>query len=301
MVNVPVHKVVVVTPFAEDGTLDEAALEVVVDRLAGFGFGLYMGSFGSGEGHLLRRAEIARLYRVAVDTSAGRAPVYAAALGFASTELTLELAREAQASGVDAIQLMPPRPGPPNVAPPSNELARYYDDILSAYDGDVHLTNEYFMVGYSVPAELMIDLCGRYPKVTTINATHPDIGHAADITEALGNRVPVHVGLFTQLPTALALGAAGPLGFEATIAPGICIDMLDSYRQGDLSHFSECYRRVLQLHRVLMQARNPSSIKAALNLLGIPVGGTRRPYLPLTSGQVDTIRVGIARLGLLGS
>jgi 4-hydroxy-tetrahydrodipicolinate synthase len=301
MATVPAHKVVVVTPFTDDGALDEAALEVIVDRLAQFGFGLYMGSFGSGEGHLLRRAEITRLYRVAVDVAGDRAPVYAAALGFTSTDLVLEMANEARDAGVQAIQLMPPRPGPPNIEPPEHELEQYYRDFLDAYDGDVHLTNEYFMVGYSVPAELMIGLCSQYSQVTSINATHLDIGHLADLSHALGDRTPVHVGLLAQLPAALSLGAAGALGFEATIAPELCIQMLDGYRRGDLDVFSGCFRKLLQLHRTLMRARNPRSLKAALTLIGVPAGAARRPYLPLAPAEVDIIRAAVSQLGLLGS
>lgn len=301
MAAVPAHKVVVVTPFADDGAMDEAALEVVVDRLAGFGFGLYLGSFGSGEGHLLKRSEIARMYRVAVDAAGGRAPVYAAALGFTSTDMVLELAEEARDNGVDAIQLMPPRPGPPNLAPPEDELAQYYGDFLDAYDGDVHLTNEYFMVGYSVPATLLVDLCGEYRQITSINATHTDIGHVADLVSALEGRIPVHVGLLGQLPTALAVGAAGALGFEATIVPELAVDMLQSYRSGDLERFADAYRKLLSLHRTLMRAGNPRSIKAALNLIGVPAGTTRRPYLAPAPEEVDIIRAAVAQLGLLDS
>jgi 4-hydroxy-tetrahydrodipicolinate synthase len=301
MATVPAQKVVVVTPFAENGALDEAALERIVDRLAAFGFGLYLGSFGSGEGHLLRPAEISRMYRVAVDVAGSRAPVYAAALGFTGTDLVLELAHEARDLGVAAIQLMPPRPGPPTVEPPAREVEQYYRDFLDAYDGDVHLTNEYFMVGYSVPADLMTALCTEYSQITSINATHPDVGHLADLTGALGDRVPVHVGLLAQLPTALSLGAAGPLGFEASIAPELSIQMLESYQRNDLVAFNACYRMLLRLHRTLMLARNPRSLKAALNLIGVPAGLARRPYLPLASGEVDTIRAVISQLGLLDS
>jgi 4-hydroxy-tetrahydrodipicolinate synthase len=296
---VPAHKVVVVTPFTEDGALDEPALHAIVDRLAPFGFGMYLGSYGSGEGHLLDRHEIRRVYQIAVAASAGRAPVYAAALGFTSTELTVEMAHEARTAGVDAVQLVPPRPGPPNAAPPPYELAAYYTDFLDAFDGDVHLSNEGFLVGYSVPAPLLVELALGYQQVTSVNATDLDIGHLADLVDGLGGAAPVHVGLLTQLPTALALGAAGPMGFEATIAPRACVEMLDGYRSGRLDAFAQGYRRMLALHRLLMRAKNPRSVKAALNLIGVPAGATRRPYLPLPVEETELIRAGLVDVGLI--
>jgi 4-hydroxy-tetrahydrodipicolinate synthase len=296
---VPAHKVVVVTPFTEGGDLDEPALQVIIDRLAAFGFGLYLGSYGSGEGHLLRRDEIRRIYEIAVVTSGGRAPVYAAALGFTGTDLVIELAQEARAAGVDAVQIVPPRPGPPGTPPPPHELEAYYSDVLDGFDGDVHLSNEGFLVGYSVPAPLLARLALRYPQVTSVNATDPDIGHLVDLLDGLQGTVPVHVGLLPQLPTALALGAAGPMGFEATIAPEACAEMLDDYRSQRLDAFADSYRRMLRLHRLLMQAKNPRSVKAALNLLGVPAGATRRPYLPLREHETAQIRDGLVSLGLL--
>lgn len=296
---VPAHKVVVVTPFTENEELDERALQVIIDRLAGFGFGLYLGSYGSGEGHLLSRDEIRRMYEIAVATSGGRAPVYAAALGFTGTDLVIELAHEARAAGVDAVQIVPPRPGPPATPPPTHELETFYTEVLDSFDGDVHLSNEGFLAGYSVAAALLVQLALRYPQVTSVNATDPDIGHLADLVGGLQGTVPVHVGLLTQLPTALALGAAGPMGFEATIAPEACTEMLDSYRSQRLDTFTDRYRQMLSLHRLLMQAKNPRSVKAALNLLGMPAGATRRPYLPLPGHETDRIRAGLVGLGLL--
>jgi 4-hydroxy-tetrahydrodipicolinate synthase len=296
---VPAQKVVVVTPFTESGDLDERALHVIVDRLAAFGFGLYLGSYGSGEGHLLSRDEIRTIYEIAVAASGGRAPVYAAALGFTGTDLIIELAHEARAAGVDAVQLVPPRPGPPNTPPAPYELAAFYADVLDAFDGDVHLSNEGFLVGYSVPAPLLVDVALRYPQVTSVNATDLDIGHLADLVDGLAGAVPVHVGLLAQLPTALALGAAGPMGFEATIAPEACVEMLDAYRSHRLDVFARGYRRMLGLHRLLMHAKNPRSVKAALNLLGVPAGATRRPYLPLPEEETERIRAGLVSLGLL--
>jgi len=47
------------------------------------------------------------------------------------------------------------------------------------------------------------------------------------------------------------------MGFEATIAPEVCVRMLDGYRSGRLDVFAHGYRRMLALHRLLMRAKNP--------------------------------------------
>jgi 4-hydroxy-tetrahydrodipicolinate synthase len=295
----PRIKVVCVTPFAGDGGLDEAALRTIVAHLANYGFGIYMGSFGSGEGHLLSAAEVRRTYEVAVDAAAGKAPIYAAALGFTDTPRVIDLALEAVDAGVDAVQLQPPRPGPPTAPPRLPELEGYYGDILDAVRSPIHLSNEWFMVGYTVPAELLAAAAADNPHVTAINTSDPDVSVVAELLERVDGAVPVHVGLLPQLPTALALGATGPLGFEATIAPQLCIAMLDAFADSRIAEFSAGFRKIMALHRGLMRYRNPRSVKAALAGVGLPAGAMRRPYLPLAPEETAEIEQLLRSLGLV--
>ena len=294
----PRIKVVCVTPFTADGRLDEAALHEVVSRLAGHGFGSYLGSFGSGEGHLLSAPEIRRLYAVGVEAAAGRAPVYAAALGFTDTARVIDMALDAADAGIDAVQLQPPRPGPPTAPPRLPELERYYEDILGAVRTPIHLSNEWFMVGYTVPADLLAAAAADNDHVTAINTSDPDLSVVAELLELVNGAVPVHVGLLPQLPSALALGATGPLGFEATIAPELCIGLLDAFADGRMADFCDAFRSVMTLHRGLMRYRNPRSVKAALAAVGVPAGAMRRPYLPLESAELGYIEQLLHDLGL---
>jgi 4-hydroxy-tetrahydrodipicolinate synthase len=285
----PRIKVVCVTPFTSEGDLDEAALRTIVAHHASYGFGIYIGSFGSGEGHLLSAAEVRRTYEVAVEAAAGRAPIYAAALGFTDTPRVIDLAHEAADAGADAVQLQPPRPGPPTAPPRMLELERYYQDILGAVTSPLHLSNEWFMVGYTVPAELLAAAAADNDHVTSINTSDPDLTVVADLLERIDGTLPVHVGLLPQLPTALTLGATGPLGFEATIAPELCIGMLEAFDESRIGDFSAAFRKVLALHRGLMRYRNPRSVKAALAGVGLPAGAMRRPYLPLAPEETAEI------------
>ena len=42
--------------------------------------------------------------------------------------------------------------------------------------------------------------------------------------------------------------------------------------------------------KALFAAPNPSPVKAALNLKGIPVGGVRLPMIPLNDEQLSTLQ-----------
>lgn len=75
----------VVSPFDDDGRLDGVAFASQTEILRDAGVGIIVGSYGTGEGRLLTRGELRRMYRIAVETAAGSVPVLAAGLGLTAT------------------------------------------------------------------------------------------------------------------------------------------------------------------------------------------------------------------------
>ncbi|HEY7946043.1 MAG TPA: dihydrodipicolinate synthase family protein [Acidimicrobiales bacterium] len=288
-----------VTPLDSRDRLDHDAVAVVVDHLSTAGVGIYLGSYGTGEGHLLRPSEIDHLYRLAVEVAAGRVPVYAAALGFTSTDEVIEAALAAVDAGVDAVQIHPPRPGPVAILPRPAELERFYADVLGAVTIPVHLTNQVVMVGYALPVQLVTELLDSYDQITAVNTSDPDLGRVAQLINAVGRRTDVYVGIVAQLGTALALGGAGTLCFEADVAPELCGAVVDAHQAGDTDRLSSLFADLLRLNEVLSRLGHPRSVKAAMRLLGLPAGALRRPYLELDAHEVDDLAAALGELGLL--
>jgi 4-hydroxy-tetrahydrodipicolinate synthase len=293
----PIHAMAA-TPFHPDGGIDEAALGTCVAHLAAAGVGIYLGSYGTGEGHLLHDDEIARLYAVGVDAAAGRTPVFAAAIGFTDTDRVIEQAHAALAAGVDAVQIHPPRPGPIAIRPRPNELARFYDDVLHEVTGPVHLTNQVVMSGYALPLDLLEHLVTTYDQVVALNTSDQSSSASAIVVQRLSPHVPVYVGVVSQLVTALALGGAGALCFEADVAPALCLEVVRRFRAGDVEGLRREYTRLLRLNAVLSQYQNPRSVKAAMRHLGLPAGALRRPYLDLEPAEIAAIAAILDELDL---
>jgi 4-hydroxy-tetrahydrodipicolinate synthase len=288
-----------ITPFDGGGRLDEEALRRHLRYLADGGVGVYLGSYGTGEGLLLRRHEIRRLYEIGVEELKGRTPVYAAALGFTETDYVIELAREAAAIGVDAVQIHPPRPGPAiGQRPDPEEAERFYRDVLEAVTTPVVLSVEMAMHPYDVPVPLLAKLVGTYDQVRAINSTHPDTGYLMRLLEAVGGRVPVYVGFTAQLLTNLALGGKGGLSFEANVAPRLCASIGAAHAAGDYAVAKERFAHLLRLNAALLAHATPRAAKAALNLLGLSGGLPRRPYLPVDEAAQPALARALDELGI---
>ena len=285
-----------VTPFSVDGGLDEDALRSHLRYQAAAGVGVYLGSYGSGEGHLLREHEVERIYEIAVEELKGKVPLFAAAIGFTETDYIIHQAKRAAAIGVDAVQIHPPRPGTPLHRPTPPELERFYDDILSSVTTPVHLSNQTAMVSSEVPVAFFAKLVETYDHIEMINNTSQDLSYLVRLLDAIGDKALVSVGMVTQLITTLALGGHGSLCFEPNIAPRLTMSVLAAYRSGDHALALERFAHLLRLNEILSKYQNPRSLKAALRVLGLPGGFLRQPYLDLDETAHQDISATLDRL-----
>src|ERR1700748_1518307 len=99
------------TPFHEDGSVDDDAMRAHLQRLVDAGNGIYLGSPGGGEGQMLSVAEHRQIYDIGVAVARGKVPWSATPRESRSAAEVYEIAKEAAAAGVDAIQLYGLSPG----------------------------------------------------------------------------------------------------------------------------------------------------------------------------------------------
>ncbi len=288
-----------VTPFDGAGQLDEAALRTHLRFLKKAKIGVYLGSFGTGEGRMLSRDEIRKMYQIGVEELSGEVPVIAAALGLNATDLVIEMAEEAHAIGVDAVQIHPPMGGAITVPPTPEEMYNFYNTVLTAVTGPVVLSNEVLMVAYSVPVGMMVEMVKSYRQVQAVNWTDLNPGSLVDLMAQIKDAVPVYVGLVAQLPLALSLGACGAVTFESNFAPRLCADVPRAFNEGDLPGMTSALCKILGLNIVLAgKYMTPRSTKAALAYLGSDGMRMRAPFNDLSEEEVNEIGRLIDKAGI---
>ena len=65
------------TVFSPDGGLDDVAFRSYIQRQVDARLGVYLGSGGNGETHAMSPDELRAMYRIGVETCAGKVPVHA--------------------------------------------------------------------------------------------------------------------------------------------------------------------------------------------------------------------------------
>jgi len=287
-----------ITPFDRSGAIDTELLRTHLQFLAAAGVGVYIASQGSGEGDLLSFDEKVSLYRIAADELRGRVPVVAAGIGLAgSTATTSALAIAAQTAGVNAVQIIAPRPGPLRLR--ADELETYFRTVIESVTCDVHVSNNTALAGYEVPLALVERLVDDYPHVVAVNVSDPRVdelrAYVSSLIARFGSRIEVRVGMVREIVAMRAFGVRGVLCFEPNVAPVLVSSLwaqLESNAAVDAGP-------LLRLNAALARGGNPRSLKAALAIIGRNGGHLRAPYLPLTEAEDGELAQELRALGLV--
>jgi 4-hydroxy-tetrahydrodipicolinate synthase len=288
--------VISITPFTGDGSFDEPGVRRHLRRMASAGVGVYLGGGGSGEGYVLTPAEAQRLLEIGVEELKGKVPVRSMGTEPRSAAEMVEQVRVAASAGVDAAQIYSLDAGHGH-RPTRREMQAYFDDVLGATDFP-SVISTHQSVGYAVPVPMLAGFIERYDHVIGVNVTNQDLGYVADVIDAVGGRVAVHVGGPAQALTAWSLGATGFLSSEANLAPELCMSVVEAYRSGDGAVLTATYGKLLRLYRALYAAGGIRATKAVLDRLGLAGGVPRKPQLPIAEQAVDELIRLMRDLGL---
>jgi 2-keto-3-deoxy-L-arabinonate dehydratase len=197
---------ILVTPFADDGTLDLDSLEREIEWVLAEGASGVACVAIASEGYKLTEMERDAVIATTVRRVGGRAPVVASADG-PGEEPAIDRARRAAALGADALMVLPSyfvKPGP-------DALMTYYDSIAEASRLPIMVQDAPQLTGVSMSPALWARMADATPGVRYIKAEGTPQGPTISETLRLcGDRVGVFCGWGgLSLLDALERGAAG--------------------------------------------------------------------------------------------
>lgn len=281
---------IIVTPFDEQGRLDENSLRRLVDYeiAAGVhGLGVAMGS----EVFRLTEGERAQVTRIMVDQAAGRVPIVINTSG-AGTETAVAASREAEACGADAVMLTPPiLMGMSSQASPGGILA-YFRAVSDAVSIPVFIQSQDMQ---PVPAGLARQIAETCPQVQYIKEEAPPAPvRIADVRREAGDVLTVFGGAGGgYLIEEYQLGSVGTM--PGCGQPEAFVAVWNSLEAGDLTRARTIHQQIQRLGRVsgLMRDGFFHLHKELLRQRGIirtaHVRGPAAPYPddPWVRGQVQ--------------
>ncbi len=282
-----------VTPFREDGSIDEDGFCKNVERGIGDGYGALIIAGCTGEWWSLEDDERKTLFKLAADTAQGRVPLIA---GTVSTSMRscIELSRYAHDLGMAAM-MMPT----PSALPNAREIVAYYQAIADAVEGPVVIYNYDHRYVINMLPSIVSELAD-IDKVVAIKESCGSFQQVLETMRLTQDRIAVIPG-FTAYNglAAAAMGADAIIGASDPVLGKEPAELWETARNGQIQRAREIQSRLTALVKGLNAAGTfVAALKEALTQLGWHGGKPRQPFLPLDGNGKHKVRETLTSLGI---
>jgi 4-hydroxy-tetrahydrodipicolinate synthase len=282
-----------VTPFRDDGALDEDALQKFVDWQIAEGVNFLVPCGTTGENPTLTADEHRRVVELTVKTANGRVPVLAGA-GSNSTPRAVELAQQAVDLGADGILTITPYYNKPT----PDGLRRHFGAQAEAVEKK---KAGFAMIMYNVPGRTGLNMTAE----TTLRMAK-EIPNVIGVKEASGNMEQI-LSILRDRPAdflvlsgddawtlpLLGVGADGVISVASNEVPRLMRELVDRRDVG-------IHNRLLPLLTGNFIESNPGPAKAAMKMMGILSSDTlRAPLAPMTDTSREKLRGILKECGLI--
>ncbi|MEP6978770.1 MAG: 4-hydroxy-tetrahydrodipicolinate synthase [Thermoleophilia bacterium] len=282
----------IVTPFDADGAVDYDAFRSLARHLVENGSDGLVVAGTTGEAPTLSDDERIELFRVAVNEVGDRATVVAGT-GTYSTAHSVHLTEAGRETGVDGLLVVTPYYN----KPPPRGIVEHFKAIAAVSDLPI--------VVYNIPARVVLNLepetiaqLALIPTVRAVKQANPDLEQAERI---VAMDLDLYAGDDDLILPFVRLGGLGGVCVHTHVVGSQVKEMIRRYRDGDENGARELEAETQPALDILKVVGNPIAIKAALNLLGHEVGGSRLPLVEANEAERAQIRLCLERLGLLSA
>ena len=277
MINLGRLLTAMVTPFDEKGELDYPQAKRLAQALLKSGSQGLIVSGTTGESPTLTKEEKLRLF-AEVRSVAKQGVV--ANTGTYSTRESIELTREAERVGVDAILLVVPYYNKPT----QDGLFQHFKSIAQSTSLPCIIYNVPSRTVTNISADTVIRL-SQIDNIVGVKEASGNLEQIARIVQGAKKDFLVYSGNDSDTLPILALGGYGVISVASHLVGNQIREMMDKFLGGKTEEAAQIHRNLLPLVNALFIVSNPIPVKHALNYIGFNVGKLR---LPLTEPDDKT-------------
>lgn len=272
-----------VTPFGKDGNVDYELLKKLIDHLLSTGTDGILVSGTTGEGPTLTEEEKIELIEKTVEYVAGRVPVVAGT-GSNNTKATIEYTNKvAKIDGVDAALVVVPYYNKPDQA----GMIAHFTAVADNVDLPIVMYNIPGRTGVTMEVKTIAELSNHQNIIGIKDCT--GIVNMAEIVANTPNDFLAFTGEDADALAARNVGAQGVISVASHLFGKEISQMYAANSKGDNEIAGELMRDLTPKMKALFSHPSPSPVKAALNHVGIEVGGCRLPILALDDAQASVL------------
>ena len=285
-----------VTPFHDTGDVDEGGVARLVDYLLENGSDGLVVSGTTGESPTLSAEEKLRLFQLVKDAARGRGAVVAGTGGNSTAE-SIALTQEAAQRGVDGILLVTPYYNKPS----QEGLYRHFRSVAESVDLPVMLYNVPPRTSVNMEADTVLRLGRDVSNIVAVKEASGNLTQATDIIAGAPPGFRLYSGEDAVTLPLLALGGYGVVSVTSHIVGNDLQSMHQAFLAGNTTRAAQLHAKMMPIVKACFQPTTPSPapVKAAVNMLGVPVGPVRLPLVDANEKEREILRAALSEYGLL--
>jgi dihydrodipicolinate synthase/N-acetylneuraminate lyase len=232
----------------------------------------------------------------AVRTAKGRVPVIAH-VSMPGTDQTVDLAKHAEKSGATALCVITPyywKPAEEAVYEHFVAVGTSVKIPLIAYNSPL------LQEGVCLSPKLLVRLIKRLENFIGVKEAGNNFEYfieARRATQAVRPDFALFIGVEYLLPT-MVMGAIGSMSAIGGVAPRLVRELYQTCAQGRYDQARKLQDQASHIWQIF-KVEYPAPIKAAMEIMGRPVGPTRLPIRPFNQEQKKRLREELEKLGIL--
>jgi len=286
-----------VTAFHGDGSVDYETFEKQVNFLIDAGLPFIAHPMHIGESPNLTVQERKDLATCLVKAAGGRVPTFVN-VSMHGTDNMLDMASHVETTGATGMVVLSPY----HWEPEREAHLDHFFTIGNSVDLKMIAYNNPRRVQVGISHDMLGEMIEKLPNLVALKDASFDMNFftgACRVASGVRDNFSVFTGI-EWLLTSIPVGGSGSFSNCAEVAPKMILSLFDACMKGDYETARPLQYKVGILLK-LLQTNYPATVKYAMELLGRPVGGTRKPVLPLNDeAKAHTLET-LESLGIMES
>ena len=284
-----------VTPFKQDGSLDEAALRDLVRWQVESGIGFLVPCGTTGETPTLSHEEWLRVVDLTIETAGGRVPIMAGATSNNTHEAVAKAKEISSRSGVDYVLTATPYYNKPT----QEGIFQHFSAIAEASTKPLILYNIAGRTGTNIETATLLRLA-QNPNILGVKEASGNIAQIAEVCASVPEDFLVFSGDDAITLAVIGLGGVGIISVASNEIPGEMSRMTNAALVNKWDEARLLLRKYLPLMQANFIESSPGPVKAVLALMGrieevyrlplVPVKHETRARLERIAGEVGLLQ-----------
>ncbi|MEO8586744.1 MAG: 4-hydroxy-tetrahydrodipicolinate synthase [Acidobacteriota bacterium] len=285
-----------VTPFKDDGALDEQGLRRLVRRQIAGGVAGLVPCGTTGEAVTLDPGEHERVVAITVEEAraAARRVTVIAGCGSNDTKRAQDLAARCRRAGADALLVVTPYYNKPT----PRGLVAHFKAVADAGSLPVVLYNVPGRTGLNMQPETVLE-AAQDRRIVAVKEASGSLDQACEILRARPAGFAVLSGEDSLAVPMIACGAEGVIAVVSNAAPSLYVETIAAALAGNRTRAAELQAKIFPLMKANFRESNPIPVKWALERLGLIGGALRLPLVPLSPAHHKPMEEALTAAGLL--